>query len=215
MFQSLLSSRRFLPIFVCQFLSALNDNFIKNALVILILFKLGSEQGGLLVTLAGVALIVPFFILSALGGELADKYDKAFLFRRIKLFELGLMVVATVAFLTQSYVIVLFILFMMGVQSTLFGPVKYSYLPHHLDTSELIAGNVLVGAGTYTAIILGLLIGGLAVAYAPGDQRVLVLALLSIALIGYLAARQIPKTPASDPDLKINFNLSQYSSYLI
>ncbi|MEM1175407.1 MAG: MFS transporter [Pseudomonadota bacterium] len=206
----LLVQRRFIPFFTTQFLGALNDNVFRNGLIILVTFqgiKVAGLDEGAFANVAVALFMLPYFLFSALAGQIADKYDKAFLFRRIKLFELGLMVVATVAFLTQSYVIVLFILFMMGVQSTLFGPVKYSYLPHHLDTSELIAGNALVGAGTYTAIILGLLIGGLAVAYAPGDQRVLVLALLSIALIGYLAARQIPKTPASDPDLKINFNL--------
>ncbi|MEM8685091.1 MAG: MFS transporter, partial [Pseudomonadota bacterium] len=200
----------FIPFFTTQFLGALNDNVFRNGLIILVTFqgiKVAGLDEGAFANVAVALFMLPYFLFSALAGQIADKYDKAFLFRRIKLFELGLMVVATVAFLTQSYVIVLFILFMMGVQSTLFGPVKYSYLPHHLDTSELIAGNALVGAGTYTAIILGLLIGGLAVAYAPGDQRVLVLALLSIALIGYLAARQIPKTQASDPDLKINFNL--------
>ncbi|MEM6512722.1 MAG: MFS transporter [Pseudomonadota bacterium] len=206
----LLVQRRFLPFFTTQFLGALNDNVFRNGLIILVTFqgiKVAGLDEGAFANVAVALFMLPYFLFSALAGQVADKYDKSVLFRRIKLLELGLMVIAAVAFLTQSLVIVLFILFMMGVQSTLFGPVKYSYLPNHLDTSELIAGNALVGAGTYIAIILGLLLGGLAVAYAPGDQRLLVSALLMIALIGYLSARQIPKTPASDPTLKINFKL--------
>ena len=206
----LLVQRRFLPFFMTQFLGALNDNVFRNGLIILVTFqgiKVAGLDEGAFANVAVALFMLPYFMFSALAGQIADKYDKSLLFRRIKLLELGLMIVAAIAFLTQSYVIVLFILFMMGVQSTLFGPVKYSYLPNHLDTSELIAGNALVGAGTYIAIILGLLLGGLAVAYAPGDQRLLVAALLMIALVGYLTARQIPKTPASDPGLKINFNL--------
>ncbi|MEM9690502.1 MAG: MFS transporter [Pseudomonadota bacterium] len=206
----LLVQRRFIPFFTTQFLGALNDNVFRNGLIILVTFqgiKVAGLDEGAFANVAVALFMLPYFLFSALAGQVADKYDKSVLFRRIKLLELGLMVIAAVAFLTQSLVIVLFILFMMGVQSTLFGPVKYSYLPNHLDTSELIAGNALVGAGTYIAIILGLLLGGLAVAYAPGDQRLLVSALLMIALIGYLSARQIPKTPASDPTLKINFNL--------
>ncbi len=206
----LLGQRRFLPFFTTQFLGALNDNVFRNGLVILVTFQ-GIQVAGLnegaLANVAVALFMLPYFLFSALAGQIADKYDKSMLFRRIKLLELGLMLAAAVAFLTHSYVIVLAILFMMGLQSTLFGPVKFSYLPNHLDTSELIAGNALVEAGTYTAIIFGLLLGGVAVAVVPGDKRLLVLLLMMIARVGYLTSRQIPKTPASDPDLKINYNL--------
>ncbi len=206
----LLGQRRFLPFFSTQFLGALNDNVFRNGLVILVTFQ-GIQVAGLgegaLANVAVALFMLPFFLFSALAGQIADKYDKSMLFRRIKLLELGLMTLAAIAFMTQSYIIVLVLLFMMGVQSTLFGPVKFSYLPNHLDTSELIAGNALVEAGTYTAIIFGLLLGGVAVSVVPGDQRILIIMLLMIALVGYLTSRQIPKTPASDPELKINYNL--------
>jgi len=206
---SLLGQRRFAPFFITQFLGALNDNVFRNGLVILITFQgilvLGMNHSQL-ANIAGALFILPFFLLSATAGQLADKYEKSMLMRRIKLLEIGLMLIAASALLTQSYPLMLFVLFLMGCQSTLFGPVKYSYLPQQLITEELVGGNALVEAGTYIAIILGLIIGGLAVAVIPLNQSLLAASLVAFALLGFLASRQIPTTRAVDPLLKINWN---------
>jgi hypothetical protein len=153
----LLGQRRFAPFFATQFLGALNDNIFRNGLVILVTFQ-GVLVAGMnhseLANVAGALFILPFFLFSATAGQLADKYEKSMLMRRIKLLEITLMIIAAIAFTSGSYVVLLFVLFLMGCQSTLFGPVKYAYLPQQLDTHELIGGNALVEAGTYIAIIL-------------------------------------------------------------
>jgi len=167
---SLLGQRRFAPFFATQFLGALNDNVFRNGLIILVTFQgilvLGMDKSQL-ANVASLLFILPFFLFSATAGQLADKYEKSMLIRRIKLFEIGLMVLAAWALLAGKYPVLLLILFLMGCQSTLFGPVKYAYLPQQLATSELIGGNALVEAGTYVAIILGLIFGGLTVAITP------------------------------------------------
>ena len=159
---SLLGQRRFTPFFATQFLGALNDNIFRNGLVILITFQ-GVRIFGLnhteLANVAAFLFILPFFLFSATAGQLADKYEKSMLMRRIKMLEIGLMSLAALALLTQKYPLLLFVLFLMGCQSTLFGPVKYAYLPQKLHTDELIGGNALVESGTYIAIIVGLIIG--------------------------------------------------------
>jgi len=206
---SLLGQRRFAPFFGTQFLGALNDNIFRNGLVILITFQ-GVLVAGMdhtqLANVAGALFILPFFLFSATAGQLADKYEKSFLMRRIKLLEIALMTVAAYAFISKSYELLLFVLFLMGCQSTLFGPVKYAYLPQQLGNDELVGGNALVEAGTYVAIILGLIIGGLVVAIDPSNQSVLAMCLVGVALLGYLASRQIPTTRAVDPTLTINWN---------
>ena len=206
---SLLRQRRFAPFFATQFLGALNDNVFRNGLVILITFQ-GVLVAGMdhtqLANVAGALFILPFFLFSATAGQLADKYEKSFLMRRIKLLEIALMMIAAYAFLSQSYSILLFVLFLMGCQSTLFGPVKYAYLPQHLSSDELVGGNALVEAGTYVAIIFGLIIGGLTVAIDPSNQSILAACLLGFALLGYVMSRQIPTTRAVDPSLEINLN---------
>lgn len=207
---SLLTQRRFLPFFITQFLGALNDNVFRNGLIILVTFQAVVVAGmdvSLLANVAGALFILPFFLFSATAGQLADKYEKSMLFRRIKLLEIGLMVLAGIGFVTESYEILLGVLFLMGLQSTLFGPVKFAYLPQKLETSELVAGNALVEAGTYTAIILGLMIGGLSVAIDPDSKLLLVTCLLCFAVGGYLSAREIPRTVAVDPLLKLNRNI--------
>ncbi|MEM7747900.1 MAG: MFS transporter, partial [Pseudomonadota bacterium] len=210
MFQSLLSSRRFLPIFVCQFLSALNDNFIKNALVILILFKLGSEQGGLLVTLAGVALIVPFFILSALGGELADKYDKARVAQAIKLAEIPVAAIAAAGFMMDSLVLLFAALVLFGSMAALFGPIKFGILPDHLKTSELPAANALVEGATFLAILGGTIAGGVAMSSDGTAPLVppwaVAVVLVTFAAFGWLSAKAIMPTGAAEPTLPITRN---------
>lgn len=206
---SLLGQRRFAPFFVTLFLGALNDNVFRNGLVILITVQ-GVLVAGMnhnqLANIAGALFILPFFLLSATAGQLADKFEKSLLMRRIKLLEIGLMTIAAFAFITKNYTLLLFVLFLMGCQSTLFGPVKYAYLPQHLITEELIGGNALVETGTYVAIILGLIIGGLAITIDPLDQSFLAACLIAFAVAGYIASRQVPTTRAVDPELKINWN---------
>lgn len=206
---SLLSQRRFLPFFGTQFFGALNDNIFRNGLVILITYQ-GVQVLGMghtvLANVAAFLFILPFFLFSATAGQLADKYEKSMLMRRIKLLEIGLMSLAAIALLSRQYTLLLFVLFLMGCQSTLFGPVKYAYLPQKLHTDELIGGNALVESGTYVAIIVGLIIGVESVDSESNRQTLLAALLVAFACIGYLASRQIPKTEAVDPELKINWN---------
>ncbi len=206
---SLLGQRRFAPFFVTQFLGALNDNIFRNGLVILITFqgvRIAGMDAGQLANVAGALFILPFFLFSATAGQLADKYEKSRLMRSIKLLEIVLMVLAAFAFVTQSHTMLLAVLFLMGCQSTLFGPVKYAYLPQQLATDELVGGNALVESGTYMAIIFGLIVGGISVAADYENQSVLASCLVVTAALGYLASRQIPSTKPVDPDLKINWN---------
>ena len=206
---SLLAQRRLAPFFVTQFLGALNDNVFRNGLVILVTFQ-GVLVAGMnhsqMANVAGALFILPFFLFSATAGQLADKFEKSMLMRRIKLLEIGLMIFASIAFISKSYLLLLVVLFLMGCQSTLFGPVKYAYLPQQLATGELVGGNALVEAGTYTAIILGLIIGGITVAIDPSNLLLLSVCLIAFAVAGYLSSRRIPITRAVDPELRINWN---------
>ena len=208
----LLRERRFAPFFTTQFLGAFNDNVFRNGLIIVITFQ-GVKVFGLnasqLANIAGAIFMLPFFLFSATAGQLADKYEKSALMRIIKIVEIALMLLAALAFMSGEYTILFLVLFLMGCQSTLFGPVKYAYLPQKLDTTELIGGNALVESGTYLAIILGLVVGGLSVAVDPQNRYVLSASLLTIAAAGYLASRSIPDTPAVDPELRINWNAVQ------
>lgn len=206
---SLLRQRRFAPFFATQFLGAFNDNIFRNGLVILITFQgvqVAGMDASMLVNAAGALFILPFFLFSATAGQFADKFEKSQLIRRIKLLEIALMMLAAFAFIAQSYVLLLFVLFLMGTQSTLFGPVKYAYLPQQLETAELVGGNALVEAGTYMAIIFGLIAGGLAVAAGDGSQALLAGCLLGVAVLGYVASRGIPLTKPADPGLRIRWN---------
>lgn len=207
---SLLNQRRFAPFFVTQFLGALNDNIFRNSLVILVTFQgllVAGMDHSMLANVAGAVFILPYFLFSATAGQLADKYEKSMLMRRIKLFEIVLMSIAAYALVTQRYTLLLFVLFMMGFQSTLFGPVKYAYLPQQLATEELVGGNALVEAGTYTAIIVGLIIGERVVAIGDTDQTLTAICLVAVACAGYAASRRIPTTRAVDPELKLNLNV--------
>jgi 1-acyl-sn-glycerol-3-phosphate acyltransferase len=201
---SLLRQRRFAPFFVTQFLGALNDNVFRNGLVILITFQ-GVMVAGMdhtqLANVAAALFILPFFLFSATAGQLADKYEKSLLMRRIKLLEIALMLVAAYALISEHYSLLLLVLFLMGCQSTLFGPVKYAYLPQQLRSEELVGGNALVEAGTYVAIIFGLILGGLA-----SGQSLLAACLIGFALLGYLSSLQIPSTRAVDPNLSLRLN---------
>ncbi len=204
----LLRERRFLPFFSTQFLGAFNDNVFKNALVVLLTFQAASWTSikpELLSNLAAGIFILPFFLFSATAGQLADKYDKARLARLVKLLEIGIMGVAAVGFALHSLAWLMVALFLMGLHSTLFGPVKYAILPQHLKETELIGGNALIEAGTFVAILLGTLAGGLLAAMENGPSWISGCA-LAIAVAGYLTSRGIPTAPAPVPELKINLN---------
>jgi len=205
----LLRERRFLPFFVTQFLGALNDNVLRNGLIFLLTFHAVSVAGlapSLAVNLSAALFILPFFLFSALAGQLADKYDKALLIRRVKLAEIALMLLAAFAVTAAHGGALLALVFLMGLQSTMFGPVKYSILPQTLTGREIVGGNALVEGGTYLAIILGLAIGGLAVAAGGPGSVLLALLLLVFAVAGYAASRFIPEAPPPEPDLVLRWN---------
>jgi MFS family permease len=158
----LLGRRRFLPFFLTQFAGALNDNLYKNGLTVFIAYQsvaIDQSQSNLLVNMAAGLFILPFFLFSGIAGQLADKLEKSHLIRRIKLLEVGIMLFAGLAFYLQSMTLLIGLLFLMGTQSALFGPVKYSLLPQVLQEDELVGGNALVQSGTFLAILLGLIAG--------------------------------------------------------
>ena len=205
---SLLSTRRFGPFFGTQFLGAFNDNVFKNALVVLLTFQTAqwtTLKPELLANLAAGIFILPFFLFSATAGQLADKYDKARLARLVKVLEIVIMLIAGAGFGLHSLSLLLFSLFLLGLHSTLFGPVKYAILPQHLREDELVGGNALIEAGTFVAILLGTLAGGL-LAGAEGGTVWIVGAGLVVAVAGYLTSRGIPVAPPPVPELRINPN---------
>lgn len=178
---SILKSRRFLPLFLTQFLGAFNDNMLKNALVMLVTYRLATQTGDnaqLLVTLAAGLFILPFFLFSATAGQLVDKYDRAKLTRIIKLVEIVLMTLASIGFVANSVWLLMSVLFMMGMHATFFGPIKYALLPQHLRDDELLLGNAYIESVTFLAILLGTIIGGLLVLQTGGTV------LISLAIIG-------------------------------
>jgi 1-acyl-sn-glycerol-3-phosphate acyltransferase/MFS family permease len=205
---SLLKTRRFGPFFGTQFLGAFNDNLFKNALVVLLTFRAAqwtTMKPELVASLAAGIFILPFFLFSATAGQLADKYDKALLARRVKGLEVSITVVAGIGFWQQNLGILLFCLFLLGLHSTLFGPVKYAILPQHLKEEELVGGNALIEAGTFVAILIGTLAGGLLAGTAGGTFWISAACFLT-AVAGYAASRGIPAAPAPEPSLTINPN---------
>lgn len=203
----LLRARRFAPLFVTQFLGALNDNLLKNAMVVLLTFQAAhwtTLAPALFANLAAGVFILPFFLFSATAGQLADKYDKARLARLVKLLEIGIVLVAGAGLALHSLTVLLAALFLLGLHSTLFGPVKYAILPQHLTPEELVGGNALIEAGTFVAILLGMLLGGLLA--GSGHAQWITGAGLAIAVGGYLAARAIPAAVPPAPALRLSRN---------
>ncbi|MEM7254892.1 MAG: MFS transporter [Pseudomonadota bacterium] len=217
---TLLRTRRFAPLFVTQFLGAFNDNVLKNALVVFITFQAVAQSqsaadSAILVNVATGLFVLPFFLFSATAGQLADKYEKAGYIRYVKLAEVGIMVLAAIGFAFGSVYGLIGLLFLMGTQSTFFGPVKYAILPQHLPESELVAGNGLIEMGTFLAILLGTLLGGFLIE-APALGPVAVGGcLILFAVAGWWSSRQIPKAPSFTPDLKLNWNIPQETWRLI
>ena len=206
MFSKLMSARRFAPLFWCQFFSAFNDNFVRQMLAMLILFRLGEGAAGSLITLAVGIFLAPSLLLSALGGEIADSHDKAVIARRLKFAEIGVQMIAAAGFWFGSLPLLYAALFGLGVIAALFGPIKYGILPDHLETHELPAGNALIEGATFLAILCGLIVGGYAADHAR-DPVGVVAQLMVIALLCWGASRFIPATGAAAPQLRPSANI--------
>ncbi|MDR3255172.1 MAG: MFS transporter [Synergistaceae bacterium] len=214
---ALFKSRKFAPLFATMFLGAFNDNFFKSAMVILITYRLADEaavDARILVTLAAGVFILPFVLFSALAGQLADKYERSGLVRKIKLAEIVVMSGAVVGFYSESITILMIILFLMGAQSAFFGPLKYSILPQHLEEDELIGANALVEMGTFLSILIGTIFGGLFVLGGRGIVLVSVL-VLSMAALGWAASFYIPPTRVVNPLLEFRFNIFRETIALV
>ena len=205
----LFRTRRFLPLFVTQFLGALNDNLFKNALTILVLFRIADQagvNGQILVTIAAGIFILPFFLFSATAGQLADKCEKAGMIRIIKFCEIAIMALGAVGLFLGNVYFLLGILFLMGSQSSFFGPVKYSILPDHLKQDELVAGNALVETGTFLAILLGT-IGGSILILRDNGPVIIATLIIALAVLGWVASLSIPRAAAPMPALRLNPNI--------
>ncbi len=203
---SLLRKKRFGPFFVTQFLGAFNDNVFKNSLLILIAFRVSAEESNTLINLSAGLFILPFFLFSATAGQLADKYEKSLLIRRIKLIEIVIMAGAVLALLSDNIAALVGLLFLMGSQSAFFGPVKYGILPQHLKEEELVGGNGFVEMGTFLAILIGTILGGVLIGMGESGLYWVAAVLIAVAVLGYLASRGIPIALPVDADLRINWN---------
>ncbi|MBI1202318.1 MAG: MFS transporter [Rhodopseudomonas sp.] len=211
----LLLSRRFAPLFWCQFFAAFNDNFLKTSLVFLILFGADATQSGAaaLITLASAIFIAPYFFLSALGGEMADRYDKARLAQWLKFFEISVAVIAVAGYANQSIVTMFVALGLFGVIAALFGPIKYGILPDHLPPEKLPAANALIEGATFIAILTGTIVGGIAA--HSGGARVFGLLVVGFALACWLSALRIPPTGEGAPHLKVSRNIAASTAAML
>ena len=209
---SLLTTKRFLPLFITQFLGAFHDNLFKSAMVAVLLFDAagGVAQAGdqekILVTLATAVFILPYVLFSALAGQYADKYSKDSVIRRVKMVEIAVAVLGAVALLSGSLVLSFLTLFALGAQSAFFNPSKFSILPQHLEDHELVGGNALIGVGTFLAILVGTIIG-MTFINVPFGLWILSGLFIVSAVVGYLSSTKIPLAPSVDKDLKITYNI--------
>jgi 1-acyl-sn-glycerol-3-phosphate acyltransferase len=205
---ALLRQRRFAPFFWTQFAGAANDNLFKFAFTVMVTYQL--QVGWLPPAMAGLVIgalfILPFLLFSATSGQLADKYDKRSLIRFVKWLEIGIMVLAAIGFFRGNVPILLACTFLMGLHSTLFGPVKFAYLPQHLGERELTGGNGMVEMGTFVAILLGNVAGGLLIAVPQVGPHWVGIGCIALAALGRLVAQWVPASPSTDPGLKINWN---------
>src|SRR5437764_11451933 len=214
MSDNLMTSRRFAPLFWCQFFSAFNDNFLKNALVFLIRFAPGVENRAVLITLTAAVFIGPFFFLSGLGGQTADRFDKAIVARYVKLAEIAVAALGVVGFWLHSIPIMFATLFLFGVIATLFGPIKYGILPDHLKKEELPAGNALVEGATFMAILLGTIVGGLA-AKEGNHPAVFGAMIIVFAVACWASSLMIPRTGQGAPELRVDPNIARSTGSLL
>lgn len=212
--EHLLSTRRFLPMFITQFFGALNDNVYKQALLLVITYGWINQQAADVSTLnnlAALLFILPYFIFSATAGQIADKFERSQLIRGIKVLEIVIMLIGSAGFLLGNLWLLLLALFMMGTHSTFFGPIKYAILPEILKPNELMSGNALFQSGTSIAILVGMILGGAVISMSQGNLIWISLTVVIIAILGYLSSRFILKQKVSSPDLKIDWNFFRTS----
>jgi len=207
-------SRRFAPLFWCQFFAAFNDNFLKTALVFVVLFHLNARDAEALITLASAIFIAPYFFLSALGGELADRYDKALVAQRLKFIEIFVAALAAWGYVQASLPLLYGALLGFGILAALFGPIKYGILPDHLRREQLPTGNALVEGATFVAILLGTIAGGLA-ARGQGSHVLFAALVIGFAIACWLSARLIPATGEGAPGLRISANIATSTAAMI
>jgi MFS family permease len=207
-------SRRFAPLFWCQFFAAFNDNFLKTALVFVVLFHLNARDAEALITLASAIFIAPYFFLSALGGELADRYDKALVAQRLKFIEIFVAALAAWGYVQASLPLLYGALLGFGILAALFGPIKYGILPDHLRREQLPTGNALVEGATFVAILLGTIAGGLA-ARGQGSYVLFAALVIGFAVACWLSAQLIPATGEAAPDLRISANIATSTAAMI
>ena len=205
----LFKRRRFNAMFFTQFLGAFNDNIFKQALILVLTYTAASQIGvevSILNNLAAMLFILPYFLFSALAGQIADKFEKSKLTRFVKLLELVIMTVAAIGFVFEWYTLLFVALFLMGTHSTFFGPIKYAYLPQAMQKDELVGANGLFQMGTSLAILLGMIIAGV-LTQLPQSLYWISVTVVLVAILGYIAARFIPIMPAMQPNLTINWNI--------
>jgi 1-acyl-sn-glycerol-3-phosphate acyltransferase len=205
---TLLGKRRFAPFFTTQALGAFNDNAFRQGMVVLIGFHLGLsiEAVSFYAMIAPAIFILPFFLFSASAGQIAEKFEKTRLIRYVKLFEIAAMLMAVYAFHAHQVWLLFVVLFLMGLHSTVFGPIKYAILPQALTTDELVGGNGLVEMGTSMAVLVGMMAGGSLMALGDFGATAASILVVGVAVVGYLVSRAIPAAPATAPDLKFNWN---------
>lgn len=209
-----LAGRSFVPLFLTQAFGALNDNMFKNALVVLALYRLSPHAGSVLVALSGGFFLLPYALVSAPAGQIADTHEKSRLILWIKLWELGLMLLAAAGFLLENFPLLMAVLFGLGLQAAFFSPLKYGILPDFLSGEALVAGNGLIEAGTFTGIILGTLAGGVLV-LLPHGGAMASLAGITVSLAGIAAAWFIPRTPIAAPGVQPGWNLWREAAILL
>ena len=207
----LLAKRRFLPLFATQFLGAFNDNLFRTAMIMLVIYRIYHDpaQEAAFSAVAGALFILPFFIFSALSGQLADCHDKAQIIRIVKTAEIGIMIVGATGLVLQYIPLMLLALLCMGAHSAFFGPIKYAILPQHLEDDQVLPGTGLVEAGTYIAILGGTIVGGI----IASDHAAI--GVLVIACMGWLTARQVPPAPAQTQDAGVDFHIIRSSIKLV
>ena len=212
--EHLLGTRRFLPMFVTQFFGALNDNVYKQSLLLVITYGWINQQSASVSTLnnlAALLFILPYFIFSATAGQIADKYERSQLVRGIKILEIVIMLIGSAGFLLGHLWLLLMALFLMGVHSTFFGPIKYAILPEILKPNELMSGNALFQSGTSMAILIGMILGGAVISASDGNLLWISLTVVTIAVLGYISSRFVLKQNVTSPDIKIDWNFFRTS----
>lgn len=210
---SLFKNRRFTPMFFTQFLGAFNDNVFKQALILMLTYTVAAKLGvaiSKLNNLVALLFILPYFLFSALAGQIADKYEKSKLTQYIKILEIAIAVLAVVGFMFEFYWVLFLSLFLLGTQSTLFGPVKYAYLPEAMKDDELVGANALFQTGTSLAILTGMMLAGV-LTQLENATAWLSLTVMLVAVLGWWASYHIPKTHDYTPSIKIDWNIARTS----